>query len=327
MSKRFNTGFVVGKFCPLHAGHELVINTALEQCERVIVLTYTSEEYYPAAHRRLWLNKIFPTVIVLAPEDGYPDDDATGSMHRDYCAELMESLGYDVDVVFGSESYIHDLARRFSYGSIKYVQAVMVDEDRLKYPISGTDLRKYPSKKYFWCNPIIHMNIPKRILLIGGESTGKSTLAEALAKAIPKWGKVDEYGREYGIHTNNTYSYQSLLEIAKEQVRVEESMMLAYPNSYLICDTSPLVTKFYSQKWYGSVDPMLNMLAQRTYDYVFFCMRDFPYAYEEGRSGPEFSEEQSRYYFSKINQPVTTIFGSVEQRVQTVLNTINRTEK
>ncbi len=41
MSERFRRGLVVGKFCPLHLGHELLINRARSQCDDLIVLSYT----------------------------------------------------------------------------------------------------------------------------------------------------------------------------------------------------------------------------------------------------------------------------------------------
>lgn len=45
MSARFGTGLVVGKFCPLHRGHQHVIATAVAACERVVVVSYTKPEY------------------------------------------------------------------------------------------------------------------------------------------------------------------------------------------------------------------------------------------------------------------------------------------
>jgi cytidyltransferase-like protein len=53
-SRRFRQGLVVGKFAPLHQGHELVIETAREQCERVLVFSYCKPEitgHEPARRR------------------------------------------------------------------------------------------------------------------------------------------------------------------------------------------------------------------------------------------------------------------------------------
>ena len=39
MSKRFARGLVVGKFAPLHLGHERLIRQAREQCEQLVLLS------------------------------------------------------------------------------------------------------------------------------------------------------------------------------------------------------------------------------------------------------------------------------------------------
>ncbi|MDF2622573.1 MAG: ATPase [Kosakonia cowanii] len=42
--KRFASGLIVGKFAPLHCGHERLINTALAQCERLWLISYSVPE-------------------------------------------------------------------------------------------------------------------------------------------------------------------------------------------------------------------------------------------------------------------------------------------
>ena len=58
--ERYTVGLVVGKFAPLHKGHELVIKTALAQCESVLVLVYSNPDFswMPAKTRAKWVPEV-----------------------------------------------------------------------------------------------------------------------------------------------------------------------------------------------------------------------------------------------------------------------------
>lgn len=140
---KYDVGLVVGKFCPLHKGHELVINTALEHSETVIIISYTSRDLgFPASQRRNWLKKRFPTagIIVYAPHFA-PHDDADDDVHRLFCARACEAIQMRPDAVFTSEFYGDGFADFLSRRWQKKVQHVMVDPARTIVPISGTALR------------------------------------------------------------------------------------------------------------------------------------------------------------------------------------------
>ena len=104
MSKRFQRGLVVGKFSPLHRGHEFVINRALEECAEVFLISYSKPEMpgCEAARRDLWVASIFPQVRHLAVTDErlrewikpgqtpreVPANDADEKTHRRFCGFL-----------------------------------------------------------------------------------------------------------------------------------------------------------------------------------------------------------------------------------------------
>lgn len=145
---KFKHGLVVGKFCPLHRGHQLVIDTALEQCEHVFIITYTSRDLgFDAMTRFDWIMKLYGdrNIDVLAIEDkggsGVPDDNASDLEHRVFCAGLCEDERLQPDAVFTSESYGDGFARFLSDRWVKPVDHVCVDILRLQIPISGTALR------------------------------------------------------------------------------------------------------------------------------------------------------------------------------------------
>lgn len=140
---KYGVGLVVGKFCPLHKGHELVINTALEHSEDVLIISYTSRDLgFPAAQRRNWLRARFPTAGVIVYEPHFvPHDDAEDEVHRLFCARACEAVQAIPDAVFTSEDYGDGFADFLSRHWQKKVQHVMVDPTRTIIPISGTALR------------------------------------------------------------------------------------------------------------------------------------------------------------------------------------------
>lgn len=93
--KPFATGLVVGKFAPLHCGHEKLINTALAQCEELFIISYSVPEMPDCEpeKRLTWLQVRFPqaTFLVLTPElvarynlPAIPHNNADADIHRHY---------------------------------------------------------------------------------------------------------------------------------------------------------------------------------------------------------------------------------------------------
>ncbi len=159
--------------------------------------------------------------------------------------------------------------------------------------------------------------MPKRLLFIGGESSGKTTLCKTLSQifGLP-W--VSEYGRDLYEQRDGKLVYEDMLNIARVQVEKEKIAMVCTREQWIFCDTSPLVTKFYSQELFGKVDPNLEQLADRRYDDVFLCVRDFPFVNDGTRVSDEFSRRQEEFYRQNLKQPFYVITGSIEHRVNQV---------
>ena len=101
---------------------------------------------------------------------------------------------------------------------------------------SGTLIRSDVHRYREMLSAEVYRSFVFRICLLGGESTGKSTLSRALAAALNA-PYVAEFGREYWEEKNGVLECDDLLHIAREQVRREDAASTA---PYLICDTSPL---------------------------------------------------------------------------------------
>ena len=321
----YAVGLVVGKFCPLHKGHEMVINTASAQCKQVVIISYTSLTNVPSgAHRRAWLTKLFPTATVIVPEGGFPKDDSSEDAHRVYCYNLCRLLGLVPDAIFASETYVTGFAQRMALLANKTVTPIMVDLTRIQYPISGTTLRESPAMQAEWCSTVVNAPLGKRVLFIGAESAGKTTIAQASAERFAGATWVPEYGRKMWDRREGKLLYEDMEHIGLTQVAQEESAMRTH--SLVFCDTSPLVTKFYSKELFKSVTAQLSILAQREYDYVFWCSRDFEYVEDGTRHGVEFGTRQELFYKENLDK-VTVLTGSVDQRINTIQRVLQLTLK
>jgi HTH-type transcriptional repressor of NAD biosynthesis genes len=337
---KYRTGFVVGKFAPLHFGHELVINTALAQCEEVVVLSYTSRAFKncSAAERETWLKVRFPTpnirIVVLDPDDyDLPDDDADGDIQNQFCANiLLNYLHTTVQAVFSSEDYGDGLAAHLA----KYfteelkceqsVQHVMVDRKRWQLKISGTELRddaNHALREKFLAPQVRGAFIPK-VLLLGGESSGKSTLAEALGEHLGT-KVVPEYGRTLYEHRGGKLFFEDLEFIGKHQISNEDrASTFVKSGSVLICDTSALTTMFYSKQMFGRVSRALQFLALNItsrYDIIYLCDPNIPFDQDGTRQDEAFRMLGHEWYIQRLARykvPYTLVSGSVQDRVQQV---------
>lgn len=125
-----------------------------------------------------------------------------------------------------------------------------------------------------------------RIAVTGPESTGKSMLAESLAKHFNTvW--VPEYARAYLQYLNRPYEYSDILNIAKGQLS-SEKMMEIKANKLLFCDTECIVTKIWSEFKYHRCDPwIIAQITDHPYDLYLLCDVDLPWEYDPLREHPE----------------------------------------
>jgi HTH-type transcriptional repressor of NAD biosynthesis genes len=338
MSSRFESGLVVGKFCPLHRGHELVIRRALAECARTFVLSWSRPELpgCEPARRARWLSVLFPaaTSLVLTDEilasldppaefAALPDNrDALGHIRR-FTAWFCEAAWkVRPDAVFTSEpdaaDYADELTRWFRRAEPTWpaVSAVLVDPERAMAPISGTALRADVHAGRAWLSPAVYRDFVQRVVLLGGESTGKSSLAEALAVELGTV-HVAEYGRELWEARGGRLEPADLLRIGEEQVSREEAA-LAGARGWLVCDTSPLTTLFYSRHLFGRADPALEALAERRYDVTVLCAPDFPFVQDGTRQDDAFRRAQHDWYLAELDRRgirVHLVTGSMGERL------------
>jgi len=315
-----------------------------------VIISYCKPEFAgcEAERREQWLSKLFPAARVLVPTDArlaswgatrfgfheVPPNDAEEMPHRRFCGYLCrEVLGVTVDAVFTSEDYgegfAAELTRCFrEHAAVPEVRHVLVDRARRVVPVSGTLLRADVHANRGWLSPVVYASFVRRICLLGGESSGKSTLAEALARDFDT-RYVSEYGRDLWELKKGALVFDDLLHIAERQVATEEEAA-GRANRYLFCDTSPLTTLFYSHSLFGRAEPALERVAGRPYDLVVLCAADFPFVQDGTRQPESFRSSQHNWYLRELAHraiPFLLVTGPVAERVREVEKALKWSER
>lgn len=322
-------GLVVGKFAPLHLGHEALLQHALVHCGRLLVLSYTNPEFAACgvAQRHAWLQRCCPSAEVQVIDDRWlqargsalrlPSNDAPDAEQQHFLGLLLRDvLRAPVDAIFASEAYVHATATTLSALLGRSVAARPFDPQRLAVPINATRIRAEPHRQRRFLDPQVYASFVSRVALVGGESTGKTTLARDLAR---HYGSVwaAEFGRELWEAQGGNLSEPDLLRIARTQVAREDEL-LPRAHQVLACDTTPLVTQGYSEAMFGATVPALQALSQRAYDHWFLCEPDFPLVQDGTRRDESFRHWQHAWYEARLAErgiPFTRLRGTLDQRL------------
>jgi NadR type nicotinamide-nucleotide adenylyltransferase len=168
----------------------------------------------------------------------------------------------------------------------------------------------------------------KTVVIIGPESTGKSTLCAQLAEHY-KTTWCPEFAREYLKETNGEYSYGDLLNIAHGQIELEDTMRLEAKNNYYFIDTDMYVMKVWCEVVFESCHAwILKQIAARKYDLYFLCDVDLPWVEDELREYPDLQIRKRLFKMYKdllINQKTkwSVISGTDAQRLQMAVSIID----
>ncbi|HEV8433310.1 MAG TPA: AAA family ATPase [Thermoanaerobaculia bacterium] len=311
-------GATLGKFAPLHRGHQLVIETALREMDRVIVLIFPAEETpVPLSIRAGWIRTLYPQVEVIEAWDGPTETGYTPELIAKHDAYLQRVLaGRGVTHFYSSERYGEHVSRALGGEDRR------VDPDRSAFPVSGAAIRERPFAFRQFLDPVVYRDLVFRVALVGAPSTGKTTLAERLAA---QFGTVwmSEYGREYWEqhHQDRRLTLDELAYIGEEHRRLEDEKVLN-ADRYLFVDTEAITTRVFSIYYHGKAAERLERLADEAvahYDLFFLCGDEIPYADTPDRSG-----EANRRLFqlwirdelARRKIPYVAVAGSVEERLQ-----------
>jgi NadR type nicotinamide-nucleotide adenylyltransferase len=343
---RFRHGLVLGKFYPPHAGHHHLVRTALAECDHLTVLVCAaSVESIPLRERVRWMAEAHTTAWVEGVVDDIPmdlGDPAIWDAHMEIFRAGVGHRPVPVDAVFTSESYGDELARRFG------AQHICVDPARTRHPVSGTAVRKDPVAHWSMLTEPVRAWLTRRVVVLGAESTGTTTVARALAGhyqrrggvwAATRW--VPECGRDVSEEKlaalrrvrpearweDVTFTPDEFPMIARRQNR-RENRAARTGSPVLFCDTDAFATTIWHERYTGAAHPLVAGIADRVTHHLWLLTDHEGVRFEDDglRDGEELRPWMTQRFRAELQctgRPFRLLTGDHEQRLKTAVAAVD----
>lgn len=262
----FRHGLMIGKFYPPRIGHHDAIRAAAARCERFTVLVMAAAvETIPLRDRMDWLRDEHSgdTNVQIA---GIPCDAPVDVTDEQVWAAQVAAMraglrAYgapaEVDAVFSGDDYCTELARWFD--------AVPVQSARTGE--SSTAVRRDLAGQWHQLAPATRAGLTTRVVVLGAESTGTTTVAERLTRHYVARGGawaatqcVPEYGREYtelkwaanpGVDINELSWDEADFDAIGPEQTCREELAARAGSPVLICDTDAFATAIWKRRYLG----------------------------------------------------------------------------
>lgn len=237
--------FVFGKFLPFHKGHEAMIQFALSKADFLTVLICCSDqEVIPDRSRRAWIETTFKeqknleVITFNYLESEMPNTSASSLEVSAIWANLFKQLLPDCSLLITSEPYGDFVA---TYMNIRHIA---FDIPKRLFPVSATALGNDVFAHWRYVPDCVKPTLSIKVVLLGTESTGKTTLAQRIAQHF-HCGCVLEAARDL-IADSNSFSYNDLGRVAIEHARRIDIAVLA-DHPLVVIDTDIHTTQAYSR--------------------------------------------------------------------------------
>jgi NadR type nicotinamide-nucleotide adenylyltransferase len=338
-------GLVIGKFYPPHDGHHLLVRTAAAASERVTVLVLAHEvESIPLADRVAWMREVHaaePHVTVHGVVDDHPvdfEDPDVWDLHMaEFRRGVAEVTDEPVTAVFTSEPYGPELARRLG------AMDVPVDPSRGLAPISGTAVRADPVGSWERVAPPVRGWLARRVVVVGAESTGTTTVSLALVDALRARGGshgltrwVPEHGRDFTIEKLAFDRARAIVAgerppamdelewrsdefaviAARQNALEDEAARLGGP--VLVCDTDAFATGIWHERYMGGPDAATDALARHHPLYLLTHHDGVPFEQDGIRDGESIREWMTERFLEALaatGRRAVVLRGPLERRV------------
>lgn len=301
---KYKCGMYGGSFNPLHLGHVRCIIQAANQCEELIVVISEgiNRDEIDIRVRYRWvyqLTKHIGNVRLFVLQDTAKTKEAyTEEYWLKDAGKVKEFAGKKLDAVFCGSDYDNN-----SFWAKCYPEAETIYLQRDE--ISSTKLRENVMAHWEWLPKVARPYYAKKVLLIGGESTGKSTLTINLANYY-NTNYLEEVGRDISERSGTDMlmlpeDFTDILLIHK----VREREALLHSNKVLFEDTDCLITKFYIQFLEGKDKAVNEKLADaisqlNNYDLILFLEPDVRFV-QDGDRSPVIASDRE-HYSNKIKE-------------------------
>lgn len=318
-------GLVLGKFYPPHAGHDFLIEAARGGCDRLTVAVLAaSHESIPHELRRAWVQERHPDVRVVSGLDDHPIDYSDAAVHGLHAEVIRTLVDEPVDVFFSSEDYGEPFAR--SLGATH----VLVDRERRRVPISSTAVRADPAAHWHLLAPAVRAWLARRVVVVGAESTGTTTLARALAahyqtEWVPEVGRAVSEQRAadgtFGRWTDADFEAIARAQLADEEAAARRG------GPVLVCDTDALATCVWQERYMARSTPAVEAIAgAHRHDLYLLTDDDIPFVQDGLRDGEHLRAWMTGRFRERLAvrpEPFVVVRGTHEQRMATAVAAID----
>jgi NadR type nicotinamide-nucleotide adenylyltransferase len=317
MAEVLPAGLVIGKFMPPHAGHLRLLDFAQQHVARLIVILFSkSNEPIAGRLREAWLRELAPAAEVHHINLDAPVNFLDPAAWDFWLDAMWDVLSCAPDLVFSSETYGRELARRLDARHVSF------DPARAQVPISAAQIRARPLEHWTFIPPPVRPYFVRRVAVIGAESTGKTTLAQALAAHFGTLC-VPEFARDYLLARGGRCTPADMPVIAAGQARQTEKLA-RQANRLLVCDTDLLTTELWQEHYFGP--PPSGTLGDAPPAHLYLlCGLDVPWVADGLRDSPEHRPWFHARFLEELERrglPYVPISGSPQERLERAITAV-----
>ena len=330
---QYNVGMYGGSFNPLHMGHVDCIIRAANMCKELYIVLSIGHNRgeIDGRIRYRWiyqLTKHIGNVKIITLEDEAASKAEYDEKYWQSDADKVKAaVGKPIDVVFCGSDYDEN-----SFWNTCYPESKLYIFPR--NDISSTEIRKNPYAHWDWIPNIAKPYYVKKVLLMGGESTGKSTLTINLANRF-NTNYIDEAGRDISERsgTDMMMLSEDFTEILLQH-KLNEIKAIEHSNKVIFEDTDALITQFFmgfledpgieKNKALSDAIDALNF-----YDLILFLEPDVEFVQdgdrsEEIRDNREKYSDQIKDLILSHGKRFVIVSGSYEERYEKAIAEVNR---